>query len=171
MAAGRPRLGSPADMPRELVVAWVGRHRRDDWERLCAPYRERIGRYLPVREIAVLERAPGGERERAEREGNALLAALPDPHWLVALDRRGTVRTSEDLARWLAELIGRWPHALVFALGSDVGLGDATLAAARERLSLGSLTLPHELARLVLYEQLYRALSITAGMKYHRGPL
>jgi 23S rRNA (pseudouridine1915-N3)-methyltransferase len=158
-------------MARELVVAWVGRHRRDDWERLCAPYRERIGRHLAVREVAVLERARGGARERAAREGVALLAALPDACWLVALDRRGRALSSEELARWLANLIERWPHSIVFAIGSDIGLGPAILEAARERLSLGPLTLPHELTRLVLYEQLVRALSISAGMKYHRGPL
>ncbi len=158
-------------MPRELVVAWVGRHRRDPWERLCAPYRERIGRHLPVREIALVERAAGNERQRVGREADSLLASLPDPCWLVALDRRGEARSSEELARWLAGLIEGWPHAIAFAIGSDLGLGPATLEAARERLSLGPLTLPHELARLVLYEQLFRALSLAAGMKYHRGPL
>lgn len=158
-------------MPRELVVAWVGRHRRDAWQRLCDPYRERIGRHVTTREIAVVERSAGGRRERAGREADALSAALPQPNWLVALDRRGLARSSEELARWLADLLERWPHPIVFAIGSDVGLAPATLATASERLSLGPLTLPHEIVRLVLYEQLYRALSINAGMKYHRGPL
>ncbi len=158
-------------MRRELVVAWVGRHRRDAWEQLCADYRQRIGRHLPVREVTIVGRAGGNDRQRAAREASALLAGLPDPCWLVALDRRGRQLGSEELAAWLAGRLESWPHPLVFALGSDVGWGEAVLAAARERLSLGPLTLPHELARLVLYEQLYRALSITAGMKYHRRPL
>ena len=79
--------------------------------------------------------------------------------------------TSEGFSRRLQSLRSEWPHPVVFVLGSDLGLGDSFLERARERLSLGKMTLPHNLARLVLYEQIYRALSITAGMKYHREPL
>ena len=64
-----------------------------------------------------------------------------------------------------------WPHPVVFILGSDLGLAPSVSKACRESLSLGPMTLPHELARLVLYEQLYRALSIQARIKYHREPL
>jgi 23S rRNA (pseudouridine1915-N3)-methyltransferase len=60
---------------------------------------------------------------------------------------------------------------LVFLIGSDLGLAKSVLDQARERLSFGPLTLPHELARLVLLEQLYRGLAISAGIKYHRVPL
>jgi 23S rRNA (pseudouridine1915-N3)-methyltransferase len=158
-------------MARELIVAWAGRHRRDAWERLCADYRKRIGRWLPVRELAVRAKAAGEGRERRAAEGAALLAALPDPCWLVALDRRGETLATEELARRLGRLRTDWPHPVAFAIGSDLGLDPEVLAAARLRLSLSALTLPHELARLVLYEQLYRVLSLDAGIKYHRGPL
>ena len=67
--------------------------------------------------------------------------------------------------RWLEET---WPHAVVFALGSDVGLAREVLQRADEKLSLGPMTLPHELARLVLYEQIYRAATIRSGINYHR---
>ena len=79
--------------------------------------------------------------------------------------------SSEHFSRWLQSLRSEWPHPVVFVLGSDLGLGDSFLERARERLSLGKMTLPHNLARLILYEQIYRALSITAGMQYHREPL
>ena len=111
------------------------------------------------------------ERVRQKLEAEALSQALPEQAWIVALDRRGRQMSSPDFARRLATLRADWPHALVFVLGSDVGLGETILGRSRERLSLGQMTLPHELARLVLYEQMYRALSITAGMKYHREPL
>lgn len=153
------------------MVCWLGRHRRDAWETLCARYRERIAPLAAVRDLPVLLRESGPDAVRVEREGAALLAALPDPCWTVALDRRGRQRSSEELARWLEELRARWPHPVAFLVGSDLGLGATALAAARERLSLGPLTLPHELARVVLYEQLYRCLSIGAGIKYHRQPL
>lgn len=153
------------------MICWLGRHRRDAWEALCSRYRERIAPMAAVRDVPVRLREEGPDAVRVEREAEALLAALPDPCWTVALDRRGRQGSSEELARWLEELRTRWPHSIAFLVGSDLGLGRTALEAARERLSLGPLTLPHELARLVLYEQLYRSLSIGAGIKYHRQPL
>lgn len=99
------------------------------------------------------------------------MAALPEPSWTIALDRRGKAVSSKQLARRLADLNETWPHAIGFLVGSDLGLSESVLERCRERLSFGPVTLPHELARLVLYEQLYRALSILGGIKYHREPL
>ena len=155
-------------MGREILILWAGRHRRDAWDGLCGRYRVRIARSLPIVERAVKVK-PGADRRRSEAE--ALLAALPDPCWPVALDGRGRAMSSERFAAWLERLQRDWPHPVAFVVGSDEGLGEPLLAACRERLSLGPMTLPHELARLVLYEQIYRALSIQAGIKYHRGPL
>ena len=79
--------------------------------------------------------------------------------------------SSEQFADRLARLKQEWPHPIAFLIGSDLGLDRAVLEGARAVLSFGPLTLSHELARVVLYEQLYRALSIEAGMSYHREPL
>ncbi|MEM9293512.1 MAG: 23S rRNA (pseudouridine(1915)-N(3))-methyltransferase RlmH [Acidobacteriota bacterium] len=155
-------------MGREIVVVWAGRHRRDAWESLCADYRKRVGRYSPVRDLPV--KAVGGADDDARQriEGQRLLAAAPDPSWTVALDRRGEALSSTALSRRLRELRDRWPHPIAFLLGSDLGHGDELLSTCRWKLSFGPITLPHELARLVLYEQLYRALSLDAGINYHR---
>ena len=158
-------------MSRHLMVVWAGRHRRDEWEALCGRYRGRIARLRDVRDVPVRAAKEGPDRVRLEAEGAALLATLPDPCWTIALDRRGKATSSRALAGRLARLHEDWPHAVAFLIGSDLGLSDSVLRASRERLSLGPMTLPHELARLVLYEQLYRALSIPAGIKYHREPL
>lgn len=158
-------------MGRELIVTWAGRHRRDAWDRLCQDYRRRIGHWMPIREVVVKARDTGPGKERRAAEGEALLAALPDPCWLVALDRRGKGLSTEELARRLGKLRREWPHPVAFAVGSDLGLDPAVLGRARLSLSLSALTLPHELARVLLYEQLYRVLSIHAGIQYHRGPL
>ena len=91
--------------------------------------------------------------------------------WIVALDSRGEMLDSGQLAERLARLRNEWPHPIAFVIGSDLGLDRAVLDAARWTLSLGRLTLSHELARVVLYEQLYRTLTIEAGMSYHREPL
>jgi 23S rRNA (pseudouridine1915-N3)-methyltransferase len=157
-------------MGREIVVLWAGRHQRDAWDALCGRYRQRIERFVPLRERAVKAGAGAGPT-RLAAEAAALRQALPPHAWSVALDRRARALSSPDLARWLSERSEAWPHPIVFLVGSDLGLDRDLVRECRTRLSFGPLTLPHELARLVLYEQLYRALSINAGIKYHRGPL
>ena len=152
-------------------MAWAGRHRRDDWDRLCGRYRERIGRFTKLTEVPVLSRGKPAAKSRLRLEGEAVMAAVPQNAWIVAMDRRGRSCSSHEIARWLQKMQTEWPHPIAFLLGSDLGLDEAVRNAARERLSLGPLTLPHELARLVLYEQIYRAFCITAGIKYHREPL
>ena len=158
-------------MARELLILWAGRRRRDSWDRMCEPYRRRIERHMPLTESVIKVTGAGEGRSRRRAESRALVAGLPSPCWPVAVDRRGTARSSRGLADWLGELRSGWPHPIAFLLGSDVGLSAELMAEARDSLSFGPLTLPHELARLVLYEQLYRALSILAGMNYHRPRL
>lgn len=157
-------------MSRELVIVWAGRHHRSGWEEICSEYRKRIARWVPVRDVPVRARAGADDPQRQKIEGQALLAAVPQPAWTVALDSRGEMPDSAGLADRLARLRGEWPHPVTFLIGSDLGHDRTVLDAARWILSLGRLTLSHELARVVLYEQLYRALSIEAGMSYHRVP-
>lgn len=156
---------------RELAVLWVGRHRRDAWEDLAARYRKRIARVLPVRDLPLRSRFKGEDAQRLEKEAEAILDALPDPSRLIALDRRGRTLTSEAFAARLSGWREEWPHPLVFVVGSDLGLGRKVLDRASWVWSLGPMTLGHELARLVLYEQLYRAASIESGTGYHRTPV
>ncbi len=155
-------------MGRELHVVWVGRHRRDEWERLTGRYRERIAHHIPVRDVPLKVRAGGDDARRLRIEADAIREALPDPCWSVALDRRGRSLSSRELAGHLRRWTRDWPHPVAFLVGSDLGLDAELVSSCRFSLSLGRLTLPHELARLVLYEQIYRGLSILAGIKYHR---
>jgi len=156
-------------MARELVVLWVGRHDREPWSTLCADYRERIARWAPIRDQQVRVRRADVSRQ-LEMERDAVLSALPEPVWTIALDPRGKARGSEELSRWLSRIRAEWPHSIAFVIGSDAGLHPGILDAARARVSFGPMTLAHELARLVLYEQLYRALAIERGIQYHRAP-
>lgn len=156
-------------MAREFLVLWAGRHERRGWEELCADYRGRIERYAPIQDRRVKARGDGAARRKAE--GDALLAALPDPCWTIALDPRARPRSSEKLAADLTDLRETWPHPIAFLIGSDVGLEPAVVEQSRERLSFGPMVFGHELARLMLYEQIYRALCIERGIKYHRQPL
>jgi 23S rRNA (pseudouridine1915-N3)-methyltransferase len=154
---------------RDFLVVWAGRHQRPVWEQICADYRKRIGRLATVRDVPVKARSASDPRRLGE-EGRAILAALPASAWTIALDVAGDALSSQELARHLARLQDTWPHSVAFLIGSDLGLDPPVLTAARQRVSLSPLTLSHELARVVLYEQLFRALSIGAGMSYHRGP-
>jgi len=101
-------------------------------------------------------------------EGEAVLRHR-DPGWrVVALDERGRSRDSEVFARWLADLEDRGVGGILFAIGSDLGLDPAFLDQADERISLSPMTLPHMMARVLLWEQLFRATSILGGGAYHR---
>lgn len=134
-------------------------------------YAKRLSHWLP---IDVVEIAPGmrGKGRSADRavadEGERVLAALPKSCWCVALDGRGKPYRSEQLAErmefWRG--CGRDP---TFLIGGPEGHSAAVLERADERWSLGPLTLPHPLVRVVLLEQLYRAASMLANHPYHRG--
>jgi 23S rRNA (pseudouridine1915-N3)-methyltransferase len=156
---------------RELVIVWAGRHHRSGWEEICTTYRRRISHMATVRDLPVRAKAASEDPQRLRIEGQALLAALPRPSYPIALDSRGESVDSSQLAERLARIKTDWPHPVAFLIGSDLGLDRAVLDEARWVLSLGRLTLSHELARVVLYEQLYRTLTIEAGMSYHREPL
>jgi 23S rRNA (pseudouridine1915-N3)-methyltransferase len=100
------------------------------------------------------------------REGDRLQAQVPPRAQVVALTPQGREFTSEEFAAWLTKR-EEAARPLAFLIGGHWGLADGVIAAAHERLSLSRLTLTHELARLVLLEQLYRAMTIKAGHPYH----
>jgi 23S rRNA (pseudouridine1915-N3)-methyltransferase len=155
-------------MSREIVIVWAARHRRGRFDEAIADYRQRIEPALRITDRHVRSRSTGEDGERRRVEGQALLDALPERSWMIALDPGGRMLDSESFAERLRRLEETWPHAVVFVLGSDVGLARDVLDRANEKLSLGPMTLPHELARLVLYEQIYRAATIRSGINYHR---
>lgn len=132
-------------------------------------YRKRLGRELPLELIEIRPPARGRDLKRAmAEEGEALLAAVPRDAHVVALDGRGSTWSSEQLA----EQLKRWRmdgRDLAFLIGGADGHADPVLQRADQRWSLGPLTLPHMLVRLLVAEQLYRAATIVAGHPYHRG--
>jgi 23S rRNA (pseudouridine1915-N3)-methyltransferase len=152
-----------------ILVLWVGRRPPAALEELCQEYRGRLGRTLAVEEVRVrpVEGRDHDPQRARSREAAEILRHVQPGDALVALDERGKQRTSEELSVWLGERLER--GRLAFAIGSDLGLGEEVRSRAGELLSLSRLTLPHQLARLVLLEQLYRATDILAGGAYHRG--
>ena len=148
----------------------VGRPRQPEAIALHDAYAARLAR-LGVRYTtdSVPDERPGGRFSDAhvrEREGRALLAALRPGERLVALDPGGELLSTEGLAR----AIERWatPAACV-VVGGPLGLDPQLLSRAEVRWSLSPLTFPHELVRVLVVEQLYRAVGILRGAPYHRG--
>ena len=156
-------------MPLELRILWAGRRQPEAWERLAGEYRDRIAAQLSITDQPIRVGASGDDPARLRREGEALASAAPADGLWIALDPRGRALDSDQLAAEVARWRDEWHRPVVFFLGSDLGLDPELAARCRQTWSLGPLTLPHALARLVLLEQLYRALSRVAGHPYHRG--
>lgn len=156
----------------KLVVLSVGRARGPVAAAVEA-YEERVRRYWKLEVAEVAEGAPGSgaspERVR-EAEGERILARLPDEGEIWALTREGKGITSRGLARYLEGLAVASRPGISFVLGGAHGLARGVRSRACRRLSLSPMTLPHDLARLLLLEQLYRAGTIRRGEPYHKGP-
>lgn len=152
----------------EIVLLAVGKL-RPSYRALGNDYLRRLGRQVAVREVEVKEasRAPTVAAQR-EEEGRRLMERMPERARLVALTREGSGWSSEELARrlrtWLSEA-----RPVALAIGGSHGLAPGIVGRAADRWSLGPLTLPHELARVVVAEQLYRAATILRGEPYHKG--
>jgi 23S rRNA (pseudouridine1915-N3)-methyltransferase len=141
-----------------LVLLAVGRL-RPAYRDACDDYLRRLSRSVKVEESELRE----GRDEEAR-----LLAAIPAGAAVTLLDRQGSAWSSEELA----ERLRRWREAArdrVLVIGGADGTGAALQGRAEETWSLGPLTLPHELARVIVTEQLYRATTILAGHPYHRS--
>lgn len=143
-----------------LHVAWIGRTRSAPIQSLTAEYLKRLSHFAACQaqelpsEAALLK-----QLEKAART----------PPVLVLLDSRGRQLTSEEIANFLDYHQSHATQELLFAVGPADGWSDQTRSAAKTVLSFGKITLPHELARVVLLEQLYRGFTILKGHPYHAG--
>ena len=138
----------------KVVVLAVGKLRDRSFAALCADYVARAGRHLTVDVVEVEDDA-------------ALARKWPAQGETIALEVTGESWTTERFARHLGERMLHGSRAITFAIGGADGLPPALSARANLRLSLSAMTLPHRMARLVLLEQIYRALTIIRGEPYH----
>jgi len=147
----------------------MGKTKEAAIQALTDEYLKRISRYVPVEGVAVRDEAAllalcgrpaSGKKGKASADGNSTL---------VIMDSRGKEFSSEEFAQFLENYQDRNPRPLVFSVGGADGFGEQTRAAAQFTLSLGRITLAHELARVVLLEQVYRAFTILKGHPYHSG--
>ncbi len=136
-------------------------------------YEERARRYWKLKVVEVPSGSGGGSavtQRVLEAESARILARIDDAAHVVALTREGVRWSSPELAAHLEELAVRSCREATFVIGGAFGLAPEVFDRAQVRLSLSSMTLPHELARLALAEQLYRAGTILRGERYHKGP-
>jgi 23S rRNA (pseudouridine1915-N3)-methyltransferase len=157
----------------KIKIAWIGKTKEPALQALTEKYLHRISRYVPVEGIALRD-----EMALLEVCGRAAPTKSSVKHpksaggaksTLVLMDTRGKEFSSEQFAQFLGDYQDRNPLPLVFAVGAADGFSEETRAAAQFTISLGKMTLAHELARVVLLEQVYRAFTILKGHPYHSG--
>ncbi len=158
-----------------LVVVAIGRLKQGPERVLAERYRERfndIGRKLGFRTLEIREIAESRARDAATRiseEATAMRAAIPDKSALVALDEHGEPIDSAGFARHLSRFRDEQAASTVFLIGGADGLSPDLWRKARLSLAFGSATWPHQLVRVMLLEQIYRAATLLAGHPYHRA--
>ena len=146
----------------KLTVAWIGKTKQAAIDSLTEEYLRRLARYAEVEsaalkdEASLLRMVSGNSRSRTQPV-------------LILLDSKGQQMSSEELATFLRHHQERSPAPLIFAIGPASGFAKASRETASKLLSLGRMTIAHELARVVLLEQLYRAYTILQGHPYHLG--
>jgi 23S rRNA (pseudouridine1915-N3)-methyltransferase len=148
----------------KVKIAWIGKTKEAAIQALTDEYLKRISRYAQVERVSLWDEAALLELcGRSERAKGAAKSTL------VLMDSRGKEFSSEQFAKFLGDYQDRNPLPLVFAIGGADGFSAEVKSAAQQTISLGKMTLAHELARVVLLEQVYRAFTILKGHPYHSG--
>ena len=157
-----------------IAIACVGRLKERYWKDAAAEYVKRLSRYaqteiLEVDDEPAPERYSGAQRTAAmAREGERLLGLLQPRDFVAALCVDGKRLTSEGFAAELDSWMSRGAARIVFVIGGSLGLSPDVLARANARISLSDMTFPHQLARVLLLEQVYRAFKILGNETYHK---
>ncbi len=148
-----------------------GSHADVELARAAERYLSRIKHFYPVEVIEVPpERGRQAQSDVAimRAQSARLLAAIPDRGYVVVLDERGQTFDSLKFAKWVERLTIDSPHGVNFVVGGDVGFDDSVRNRADKLLALSPMTLPHQFARVILLEQIYRACTIMRNISYHK---
>ena len=158
----------------KITIIAAGKIKEKYWNDAISEYMKRLGRYCRPEIIAVNDEktpdraGPALERQIKDTEGERILRHIADDAFVVALEIRGEMLSSEELAVFLEKKqVGGVSH-IQFIIGGSLGLSDAVLRRADYRLSFSKMTFPHQLMRVVLLEQIYRSFRIISGEPYHK---
>jgi 23S rRNA (pseudouridine1915-N3)-methyltransferase len=155
----------------KISLIWPASSSEKDFEEAIDRYLKRIRHFYPIEVVEVpAERGRQTQSDAAtmRSQSSRLLAAIPARGTVVVLDERGQVFDSLKFARWLERLTMDSPHGIHFVVGGDVGFDDSVRNRADKMLSLSAMTLPHQVARVVLLEQIYRACTLIRNIRYHK---
>ena len=156
------------------TILCVGKMKEKAYRQMADEYLKRLSRYGKYEETEIPDLPePAGAGEALEeqlkaKEGEAILAKIRPGDRVIAMTIGGKRRSSDELAKHLEEMKVGGVGRTVFVIGGSLGLGKNVLERADEELSMSPMTFPHQLARVMLLEQLYRAEKINAGERYHK---
>lgn len=155
----------------KFTFVFAGSHSDREMSEAAERYLNRIKHFYPVQVIEVKpERGRQNSSDEAiiRAQSARLAAAIPERGYTVVLDERGQSLDSLTFAKWLERLTMDSPDGVNFVVGGDVGLDDTVKRRADKLLSLSAMTLPHQFARVVLLEQIYRACTLMRNIPYHK---
>ncbi|HEY2093516.1 MAG TPA: 23S rRNA (pseudouridine(1915)-N(3))-methyltransferase RlmH [Thermoanaerobaculia bacterium] len=155
----------------KISLIWPASSSEKDFADAIDKYLKRIRHFYPIEVIEVpAERGRQTQSDAAtmRSQSSRLVAAIPARGTVVVLDERGQVLDSLKFARWLERLTMDSPHGIHFVVGGDLGFDDSVRQRADKVLSLSAMTLPHQIARVVLMEQIYRACTLMRNIRYHK---
>ena len=150
---------------------WIRSHAEPDYREALDRYAKRISHFYPIELIELPpERGRNAKDEASALSADSarLLGAIPPKGFVVVLDERGELIGSLKFARWLERLTMEHPHGVSFVMGGDVGFTDEVRKRGDKILALSPMTLPHQLARVMLLEQVYRACTVIRNIPYHK---
>ncbi|KYG60168.1 23S rRNA (pseudouridine(1915)-N(3))-methyltransferase RlmH [Planococcus maritimus] len=157
-----------------ISIVTVGKLKEKYLKAGIAEYAKRLGAYAKIAEVEVAdEKAPEQLSEAdmeivKKKEGERILAKIPQDAYVIALAIDGKMKTSEQLAKDMESLMTYGRSKVVFVIGGSLGLHDEVLKRADEKLSFSEMTFPHQLMKLILLEQIYRGFRIMKGEPYHK---
>ncbi|MGM0896712.1 MAG: 23S rRNA (pseudouridine(1915)-N(3))-methyltransferase RlmH [Bacillota bacterium] len=157
-----------------ISIVTVGKLKEKYLKAGIAEYAKRLGAYAKITEVEVAdEKAPEQLSEAdmeivKKKEGERILAKIPQDAYVIALAIDGKMKSSEQLAKDMESLMTYGRSKVVFVIGGSLGLHDEVLKRADEKLSFSKMTFPHQLMKLILLEQVYRAFRIMKGEPYHK---
>ncbi|ACV22958.1 23S rRNA (pseudouridine(1915)-N(3))-methyltransferase RlmH [Slackia heliotrinireducens] len=155
----------------KIEIIAVGKLKEKYWRDACDEYLKRLKGYAKVTVHEVPDLDPkkcGGDENALKQEGKSILEALPERSHVILLDIDGKEFSSDGIAARIDAIKLGGVSDITFVVGGSNGVSDSVKSAANERLSFGRITLPHNLARVVLLEQIYRAFKISRGEPYHK---
>lgn len=155
----------------KLIFLWVGETKDPLLSKIEERYFNRLAQYLPVEKAMVPDLKKSDTHQQSiqlVREARQIKKKLPEKTYLAVLDSSGKEFSSLALASFLQNVMNQGLPKITFVMGGHLGVHKTIKEAADQKISLTKLTLPHELARVLLLEQIYRSITIIKGLPYHK---